>query len=274
MIDRIVGYGWMRFCLAVVAVGLAASLCAGMMPERVLAQSGNIPEGVFQEGYSASSGGDAFPVIFEALDRAVLSAERAGVLTSLKYEAGSPIKKGNLIAQVDTGELALQKKRSELSLRHLNVKVSNLERLNQKGLATNEDLAEVRMQRDVVRTDIEILKRQIGNSLIYAPFDGVVVRRHVQPHEWVTIGQPVVDLISPTRIRAVGNIPSWLAVQLKKGDRHSFYVNDLDATIAGIVDAVVPEVDELSNTAQVIWTLESPGNELLPGMKGEVRING
>jgi len=36
--------------------------------------------------------------------------------------------------------------------------------------------------------------------------------------------------------------------------------------------AVAPEVDERSNTAQVIWTVEKGDTNLLPGMKGEVRI--
>ncbi len=221
-----------------------------------------------------TGGGELFPVIFEATRQAVLSAERAGSLDQLKYDVGDAVKKGAVIAQVDTGDLALQKKRSELSLRHLNVKVENLSRLNKRGLATNEDVAEARMERDVVRTDIEIIKRQISKSYIRAPFDGVIIRRQTQAHEWVTAGQPVVELLDPSKLRAVGNIPSRLAVGLETGATHSFYVLDLDLSVSGVVEAVVPGVDELSNTAQVIWSVQEPGEDLLSGMKGEVRIGG
>ncbi|MDM8522663.1 efflux RND transporter periplasmic adaptor subunit [Desulfococcaceae bacterium HSG8] len=215
---------------------------------------------------------DTFPVIFEATHRAVLSAQRPGVLVTLKVDAGDRAKKGTLIAKVDTGELALQKKRSELTLRHLNVKVKNLERLIQRGLATDEEVAEARTQKDVTYTDIQIFKRQISKSQIFAPFNCIVIRRHVQPHEWVTAGQAVVEVLDNTKLRAVANIPSGLAVSLKEGVAYTFNVHDLGITVSGTVQAVVPEVDELSNTAQVVWSVEKPEKNLLSGMKGEVSI--
>ncbi len=216
---------------------------------------------------------EAYPVIFEATQRAVLSAEIAGVLTNLKYDVGNAVKKGSLIAQVDIGDLGLRRKRSELSLRHLTVKVTNLERLMQRGLTTEEELAEAQMEKDVANTDIQIFKQQIGKTQITAPFDCVVVRRNVHAYEWVTAGQPVVEVVSPASLRAVANIPSRVAVKLAKDATYNFEVHDLEISVTGTVQAVVPEVDELSNTAQVIWKVEKPPKDLTAGMKGEVRID-
>lgn len=216
---------------------------------------------------------EAYPVIFEATQRAILSAEIAGVLTGLKYDVGNAVKKGSLVAQVDIGDLGLRRKRSELSLRHLTVKVTNLERLMQRGLTTEEELAQAQMERDIANTDIQIFKQQIGKAQIIAPFDGVVVRRNVHAYEWVTAGQPVVEIVSPASLRAVANIPSRVAVKLAKDATHNFEVHDLGISVSGTVQAVVPEVDELSNTAQVIWKLDKPPKDLTAGMKGEVRID-
>jgi len=213
-----------------------------------------------------------YPAIFDAKHKAVLSAERADVLKSLKYDVGDVIKKGNTIAKLDTGELGLRKKRSQLALRHLDVQVRDLTNLKKKGLATNEDAAKASMERDVTRTEVDIIKRQISKSSIRAPFNCIVVRRHVQAHEWVTAGQPVIDVVSLDELRAVANIPSHLAVKLKKGSTHTFFVNDLNAEVKGTVLAVAPDVDERSSTTQVLWTIEKTDKKLLPGMKGEVRI--
>jgi|GEM_PF-956697 RND family efflux transporter MFP subunit len=216
---------------------------------------------------------DTFPVIFEATRKAVLSAEIPGVILSLRFDVGDRVKKGELIANVDIGDLDLRQRRSELSLRHLNVKVTNMERLTERGLATSDELAQAQTEKDVAFTDIQIYKRQIGKSRVAAPFDCIVVRRHIQAHEWATAGQPVVEVVDPAKLRAVGNIPSRLAVKLTKGTVHTFYVTDLDISISGTVEAVVPEVDELSNTAQVIWKIEKAEQDVLSGMKGEVRID-
>lgn len=213
-----------------------------------------------------------YPVIFEAKQKAVLSAKRAGVLTLLKYEVGEDVKKGNTIAKVDPGEPALLKKRATSQLTHLQTRVSELARLNQQGLATNKELADAKMELDVVRTNINIYERQISDSYIRAPFTGRIIRRHVKAHEWVTDGQPVVDLVDLSAIRAVADIAADVAVTLKKGDVHSFYVPDLAAEVDGSVLAVSPEVDERSNTARVIWEIKKGDLALLPGMKGDVRI--
>ncbi len=222
---------------------------------------------------STANAQEAYPVLFEATHRAVLSAERPGVLKSLKYDVGNSIKKGDVIAEVDAGELALSRKRSGLALKHLEVQVENLSKLNQRGLATNEEVAKALMERDITRTDIEIIRHQIAKSSIRAPYNCTVVRRHAQPHEWVTIGQPVIEVVDSSEIRAAANIPAGKAVGMEKGAVHSFYVHDLGVTVSGTVQAVAPEVDERSNTAQVIWTIESKEKgKVLPGMKGEVQI--
>ncbi|MCP4345552.1 MAG: efflux RND transporter periplasmic adaptor subunit [Desulfobacterales bacterium] len=221
---------------------------------------------------SASAAEEAYPVIFEAVSKAVLSAETPGVLKSLKYDVGAWVKKGEVIARMDLGDLDLRKKRSSLALKHLNIKMKNLQRLSQKGLATNEEVAQTQMEKDVTYTDIQIFKRLISKSYIRAPFSCVIVRRHMHAHEWVTAGQPVVDIVNPGKLRAIGNIPSRLAVELKKGATHSFFIHDLNITVGGTVKAIVPMVDELSNTAQVVWSIGKPDKKLLSGMKGEVRI--
>ncbi len=214
----------------------------------------------------------ADPVVFEAVNRAVLSAQRSGVLVKMSYDVGDSVKKGAVIARVDTGELALRKKRTELGLKYLNSQVTDITNLKKKGLATNEDLQKSLMERDVTRTDLEILKRLVSKSSVRAPYACVVVKKHMQAHEWVTEGKEVVEVVDTTKLRAVANMQSSLAVGLKKGDKHEFRVSDLNITVSGTVAAVVPDVDELSNTARVVWTVEKPGKDLVAGMKGEVSI--
>lgn len=226
----------------------------------------NVPDIRAQELYSP------YPAIFEANQKAVLSAERSGVLTQLNCDVGDTVKKGAVIGRLDTAELGLKKKRAETALKHLNVQVSELTSLKKRGLATNEDVARAVMERDVTKTDVDLIKRQIADSLIVAPFNGVIVRRNAQPHEWVTAGQPVVDMVNLDNIRAIANIPANIAVNLKPEAVHAFFVSDLNAEVEGTVLTVAPEVDERSNTVQVIWTMKKGDRQLLPGMKGEVRI--
>lgn len=260
-----------RFRLVISLVGAAMAL---LLLAAVPAPAQDAPDATVTESADPAAPGvfQPFPVVFEARQKAVLSAERAGALTTLQADVGDTVKKGAVIARVDVGEAALRKKRGEVALQHLEKQIQELVQLNQRGLATNEEVQKVRMERDVTRADVEIYKRQIAQSTIRAPFSGMVVRRHVEPHEWVTSGQPVLDMVNLDRIRAIANIPAHIAVRLNKGDTHTLYVHDLEMEMTGTVDAVAPEVDERSNTAQVIWAVDAGEQRLLPGMKGEVRV--
>lgn len=210
------------------------------------------------------------PVIFEAENRATLSAEREGVLTTFDVDTGKRVKKGAVLARVDAGDLALQKKRHELNLKFLKAQLDNLSKLNARGLATDEEVAKAKMESGVTQTDIEILRRHIIHSRIVAPFTGVVVKREVQPHEWVTAGQPVVELVDPQSLRVVGNVFSEDAVNIKIGDEHRVHVNAIGTDVTAKVKAITPAVDEQSNTVLVVWSVVSGHSKLLAGMKGEL----
>ena len=215
---------------------------------------------------------ESYPVIFESIQRVVLSAQRAGVLSRFKCEEGAAVKKGSLICGIDDSELKLKKNRNAIALKHLEAQLRDLIKLSQRGLATKDNLSKSEMERDITRAELKIIKHQISNSAIRAPFKGIVIRLHAKAYEWVTIGQPVAEMINPHLLRAVANIPSSIAVTLKPESKHEFYIHDLEMSISGTVKTIVPAVDELSNTARVIWKVVKGNKTILAGMKGEVKI--
>ncbi|NOY62256.1 MAG: efflux RND transporter periplasmic adaptor subunit [Gammaproteobacteria bacterium] len=210
------------------------------------------------------------PVVFEAVNRAVLSAERSGVLTKLNFKLGDRVKSGTILATVDSGELKLLKKRAALSLKFLDGQLDNLLRLEKKGLATLDEVNKVRMERDLTRADIAIIERQMAQSRIRAPFAATIVKRHTRAHQWVTEGQPVIELLDSKHLRATANVSA--SVNIKIDDQHHFRVDDIGASVSGTVIAVSPDVDVTSNTVQVVWRIEQGARGLLAGMKGWVQL--
>ncbi|MGB0721690.1 MAG: efflux RND transporter periplasmic adaptor subunit [Gammaproteobacteria bacterium] len=213
-----------------------------------------------------------YPVVFEAEERAVLSAERDGVLVRFDADVGQRVKKGSILARVDAGEPALMAKRAKKSLEFVQSQVENLKRLNARGLSTNEELNKAQMEAAVTQTDIDLYTRQIIHSRVHAPFNGIVVRRLTQPHEWVKAGQPVVELLDPDHLRVVGHIPSSQAVLMRVGSTHEVHVPDLATRVPVKVKAVTPAVDEQSNTVKVVWSVTKQAPGLLAGMKGQLLL--
>lgn len=218
---------------------------------------------------------EEYPVVVEAKVRAVVSAEREGVLTELRVDAGDYVASNESLAVVFHENLVLMKQQQEAKKKYLAVQVENLTKLNSKGLVTDEELAKAEMERDVNEKEIAITEKQIERSGIRSPFNGLVVARQVQPHEWVRPGQPVVELYDPSRLRAVADIPSGTAVKLKKGGTYTLEFEDLNRQIKAKLDVISPKVDVRSNTIKVFFKVsakQSKRKKLLPGMKGMLKL--
>lgn len=218
---------------------------------------------------------EQFPVVVEAEARAILAAERAGVLSDLKVDVGNRVKAGDALGMVSHKNLSLQKELHQASSEYLHVQVENLTRLNAKGLAADEELKKVATELAVNGKQIEMVEEEIQRSGIRAPFSGVIVDRKVRPHEWVTPGQPVLELYDPTRLRVVGDLPADVAVRLKIGQKHQFHFSDIQKDLTGTLTMFAPQVEVRSNTVKIFWSVPADAyqsSRLVPGMKGVITI--
>lgn len=211
-----------------------------------------------------------YPVVFDVEERAVLSAERDGVLTNLDVDVGDSVRKGAVLASVYAGDLGIQRRQARAERDFLSKQLENLSNLNGRGLATDEEVSKTKTELARADAEIDLLTAQISHSVIRAPFDGVVVQRAMSAHEWVTAGKPVVEILNPKKVRIISNLPSNLVVKLPVGTTHKVWIADLEREVTAMVRSTVPAVDEQSNTVGVIWDIINMPEGLLTGMKGEI----
>lgn len=216
-----------------------------------------------------------YPTVVEATERAVLSAEWEGVLTDFRINVGDSVKKGSTVGVVFHKDLVIARMKHEANRKYLAERIENLKKLNEKGMVPDEELAKAKMEKEVSDAEISLINTQIGKARIAAPFSGIAVARHIQPHEWVKAGQPVVEIYDPQKLRIVADIPAEVAVGLKSGQKDSFFFSDLNMDAIGVLDVVFPQVDVRSNTVKVYWTVSAESLKtvrLVPGMKGVLKL--
>lgn len=219
--------------------------------------------------------GDQFPAVVEAEHRAVLAAEREGVLSKLEADVGDEIRRGGVLAVVFHQDLVLRKEQNQATQDYLLVLVENLRKLSEKGMVTDEELAKAEMDLAVNAKEIRLIETQIERSRITAPFSGLVTMRHTQPFEWVRPGQPVLEIYDPSKLRIVTDIPSDIALKLEKGQTKTLYFPDLNKEISATLAVFAPQVDVRSNTIKVYWGVDGRDGKrigLKPGMKGVLKV--
>jgi RND family efflux transporter MFP subunit len=128
-------------------------------------------------------------------------------------------------------------------------------------------LAQSRGQRQVLATDLDVVKAQISQRTVRAPFDGVVLERFRHPGERVE-DRPVlrVATLDPLRVDLV--VPATRYGQYSLNDRVNV-VPELPgaAAVYAQVTHIDRVIDAASNTYRVRLSLPNPGHRLPAGAR-------
>jgi RND family efflux transporter MFP subunit len=197
-------------------------------------------------------------------------------------DVGSRVRQGEAIARLDdtVSRLRLEDLRAQVARARAqrDVSSSQLERFNRlaatQALSASQ-LEDARAQREMSNDDLARAQAQlrqaqyeIAQSVIRAPFAGVVSERFIQHGEYVQIGAATVRLVNITDIEARATAALELAANVHVGQ--SVTVRDHGVARTGTVRTVVPVGDDRSRQFEVRVSLSSP--EWLVGTPVEVSL--
>jgi membrane fusion protein (multidrug efflux system) len=179
--------------------------------------------------YSSAFTDDAF---IDA-DRVSISSKLLGRIAYLKVDEGDTVKAGDTLVRLDDADLQAQLARAQDALRYtlrsLDVAAVNLDKAKDDFDRTNkqyigeivprevynhaaEALRLARAQNDMVQAqiatsqaDLNIIRTQIDNSVITAPFSGVIAKRWVLQGDVVSPGQAMLSIYDFSHLWVTAN---------------------------------------------------------------------
>jgi membrane fusion protein (multidrug efflux system) len=219
---------------------------------------------------------DTFQAVgsFAAIRGATLGTQEAGNVVRVGFESGARVVEGQVLLELDRSveEANLQGAIARLELAKQNLsRAQTLKSQSAVSLANYDDaLAKVKQGEAEVRS----IKGVIERKTIVAPFSGRAGIRAVNEGQYVGAGTPLVPLYSVDPIHFNFSVPQQVAPALK--DSKERVRIEVDAfpnqTFEGAVTAVNPNINEITRAVEVQATVPNPGEDLLPGMFGQLRI--
>ena len=160
-----------------------------------------------------------------------VSAERAGRLTRVLVEEGQRVRRGELLAELDSDELraALAEARARVAegdaeLRLAEASLARRERLVAEQILAAHDLDQARRdletahaRRETARATVDRYEAQLAKTRIVAPIAGHVIVRSVDAGETVEPGDAVATLADLDRLRVEGEADEADASALSVG---------------------------------------------------------
>src|SRR5438105_9606246 len=148
----------------------------------------------------------------------VVGAERAGRVVRLLVDEGTAVRKGALLAELESDELraARGEDRARLAEAEAETRLAELtlrrrEDLAREKIVAAHDLDQARRDLETAQARVETARAsvardeaQLRRTRILAPIAGTVTARHAQPGEMMEAGQKVVTLADLSRLRIEG----------------------------------------------------------------------
>jgi RND family efflux transporter MFP subunit len=130
-------------------------------------------------------------------------------------------------------------------------------------------VANLKAQLAAQKADVQRLSVSVGNHTVRAPFAGTVQARHVDPGAWVSVGQPMLDLVSLDELEVHVDVSSELGGRLAPEQKAVLKgPTEVPAVIAGVVAAL----DSATRTMRIRLRPQERPPWLIAGMPIDVEF--
>jgi len=231
------------------------------------------------------------PGRLEAYSQAQLFARVSGYIKEWKVDIGTPVKAGQLLAEIDAPDLDQQVMQAEADVAsaqaNATLSKATLERgqsLSTSGAVSKQDLdqrmADFASKQGLVKSvqaNLDRLRVMEKFKSITAPFDGLVTARATDVGALINAGSgggPALFVVSDiTKLRAYINVPQNYAPSIKIGTEAQISVPEYPGlSFPATVKASSQSVDIASGTTRMLLVVDNPIGELMTGAFANVHL--
>jgi RND family efflux transporter MFP subunit len=232
----------------------------------------------------------AADAVIEAVRQATVSAQIPGTVTQFYVDAGDRVKRGQLLARIDTRATDAQVAagsasvaQAEAALAQAKVNYERTQALIEQSFVSRAALDKAEADYKAALAGVEAARANRTQATtarsfaeVRSPIDGVVTRRLMELGELAAPGKPVVAVYDPSALRAVGSIPQFVlprTAKVTKVTKAAIELPTLGELIAATKVAVLPAADARMLSTEVRAELPAqvpPG--VVPGTAAKIRV--
>lgn len=232
-----------------------------------------------------SSDGISYSGTIEEMNGVALSFSVGGTVKQLTVDEGQMVSKGQLIGITDGQNESNTVKMSQAAVETAEANYNQakdaykrMKMIHDKGSLSDIKWVDAQSKLEQARAALEGAKAQkliaskgLGDTRLYAPFSGYILRKEVEIGQNVLPGQAVVNLVRIDNVKVKISVPESEISDIHTGASVYVRVDALGGKgFFGKVTEKSVGADPLSHTYEVKAVVANPRHELLPGMIAEV----
>ncbi len=209
----------------------------------------------------------------EAEQDVLLSAEQSGRVEWVGPREGSRISRGEGLARIDVAALQAALDRAEASARLATAQAERRSRLHDKELLAGEELELALTEETLALAALRDARVALAKGVVRAPFTGTVNHLHVDPGEFVNVGDPVAELVDTQTLRILVSVPELDVRHLRQGQPARVTVDAWPGQEwEGQVDFLAVKADPATKTFTARVVVDNSDGRIRPGMLARVTL--
>jgi membrane fusion protein (multidrug efflux system) len=208
----------------------------------------------------------------EANEQVEIRGQVSGLVRSITFQEGSPVKKGQVLVKIDDTELRAQLSEAltRQSLAAENERRASL--LLKKEAISREEYDVARAELKSAQAQTQLVRAQLSKTSVIAPFPGRIGLRNISVGEYLIPTTVVANLVSTDPVKITFAVPEKYASQVKANSQLLFTVAGSDTRYKAVVYAVEPGIEAATRTLQLRARAANPSGALRPGSFANIEL--
>lgn len=209
--------------------------------------------------------------IVESVDQATISAQTSGRVVKINADVDDTVSKGDILIHFRNKEQQAALNVAKAAFEEAESEYKRIEDIYNKKLVAKAmlDKASARFKSEKAR--LAQAKEAFENTIVRAPYSGIVVKRHIEVGEFANPGRNLMTGLSLERLRAIVSLPQDLVHIVRTHKKATAILkNNQRLPIAKIT--VSPYADKESHTFNMRAELPKGDYSIYPGMFIKVAI--
>ncbi|ROO29504.1 RND transporter [Salinisphaera orenii MK-B5] len=266
--------------VAAIVVALAAWLASGMIGGDEPAADAPAPAETEARPVSvAVRDSTAEPVWREvelngetAPDRAVtLRAQTAGRVEAVEARRGARVEAGEVLVRIALADRVSARQEARAVVEQRRLQYEAVRRMSEKGYQTRTDLAQAKSDLEAAQARLAEVEQDIDDTVIRAPFDGVLETRPVEVGDYAAVGDEIARVIQQDPFVVEADLAERDVAFVETGQSGRARLIDGE-TVEGTVRYVATEADEATRTYAVELEVDNPGGRLVSGASAKLYL--
>jgi RND family efflux transporter MFP subunit len=205
----------------------------------------------------------------------------AGELIQVAVREGESVEQGQVLARIDQTEVRARvaAREAEVAAARAQLVWADKNRSTQKALLekkfisqnafdniqSNYDVAVARLRS--AEAELIVARKSLGDSVLVAPFPGIVAQRHVQPGERVALDAKLITVVNLSRLELEAAVPAAQISRLRVGQQVAFRVDGFgERAFGGRIERINPATVSGSRSINVYAVIDNPEGLLRGGL--------